>query len=73
MEGAIGFNDAAVKFSDDETIKFAGPFVTGRDGSTYVTIDQLDKDMVGMIGTMKVATFPNPHSLKVSKGKRACG
>jgi peptidyl-prolyl cis-trans isomerase SurA len=53
LEGRIAFNAAATRFSDDETAKFAGPCLMNRDGSTSVTIDLLDKDMVGMIGKMK--------------------
>lgn len=52
--GTMSFNAAATKFSDDETSKFAGPCIMNRDGATKVTIDQLDKDMVAMIGKMKV-------------------
>ena len=40
IAGTIGFNEAASKYSDDESAKYAGPFLTNRDGSTYVTIDQ---------------------------------
>ncbi len=51
--GTISFNAAAAKFSDDESAKFMGPCITSRDGSTFVTIDMLDKDMVGMLDAMK--------------------
>ena len=53
IAGTMTFNEAASRYSDDETSKFAGPFITGRDGSTYVTIDMLDKDIVGMLNKMK--------------------
>src|SRR6185436_4309238 len=46
VAGTLSFNEAASKYSDDEVQKFAGPFITGRDGSTFVSIDQLDKDIV---------------------------
>ncbi len=46
IAGTIGFNEAAGKYSDED-MRGMGPFITGRDGSTYVTIDALDKDMVG--------------------------
>ena len=45
IAGTMNFNQAALKYSQDEQQKFAGPFFTGRDGSTYVTIDELDKDI----------------------------
>ena len=53
-DGKINFNAAAAKYSDDETTKFAGPCIMNRDGSTHVTIDLLDKDMVGILSKLKV-------------------
>lgn len=54
VTGKVPFNAAATKYSDDEASKFAGPCIMNRDGATSVTIDLLDKDMVGMLGKMKV-------------------
>jgi peptidyl-prolyl cis-trans isomerase SurA len=70
IAGTIGFNAAALKYSDDESTKFAGPFLTNREGSTYVTIDQLDKDMVVMIGKMKIGDFSQPTAFTDEQGKK---
>jgi len=70
IAGTIGFNAAALKYSEDESAKFSGPFLTNRDGSTYVTIDQLDKDMVGMISKMKVGDFSQPTAFADEQGKK---
>ena len=72
IAGTIGFNEAASKYSEDETAKFSSPFLTGRDGSYYVTIDLLDKDMVGMISKMKVGEYsqPTPFENDGKKGVR---
>jgi len=70
ISGKISFNAAASKYSDDESAKFAGPFITNRDGSTYVTIDALDKDMVGMLGKMKVGTYSQPTAFADEQGKK---
>ena len=70
IAGTIGFNEAGSKYSDDESAKYAGPFITGRDGSTYITIDQLDKDMVGMISKMKVGEFSRPTAFESEQGKK---
>ncbi|MBK8953683.1 MAG: peptidylprolyl isomerase [Chitinophagaceae bacterium] len=70
IAGTIGFNEAATKYSDDESAKYAGPFLTNRDGSTFVTIDQLDKDMVTMIGKMKVGEFSQPVAFENEQGKK---
>jgi len=70
IAGTLSFNAAATRYSDDEAAKFAGPFVTGRDGSTYVTIDQLDKEMVGMLGKMKISDISQPTPFEGEQGKK---
>jgi len=70
IAGTMGFNEAAMKYSDAEEVKFAGPFLTGRDGSTYVTIDQLDKDMVPVISKLKVGDYSQPVSFQNEQGKK---
>ena len=70
MTGSISFNAAASKYSDDESAKFAGAFITNRDGSTYVTIDALDKDMVGMLTKMKVGNYSQPTAFTDEQGKK---
>jgi peptidyl-prolyl cis-trans isomerase SurA len=60
IAGSLNFNQAALRYSEDEQQKFAGPFFMGRDGSTYVTIDELDKDIVAMLGKMKVGEISAP-------------
>jgi len=62
IAGIINFNQAALKYSEDEQSKFAGPFLMGRDGSTYVTIDELDKDIVTMLGKLKLGEISQPKS-----------
>lgn len=70
IAGTIGFNEAAGKYSDADEVKFAGPFLTGRDGSTYVTIDVLDKEMVGTLSKMKVGEFSQPVAFTSEQGKK---
>lgn len=70
IAGTIGFNEAATKHSDDESAKFLGPFLTSRDGSTYVTIDELDKDMVAIISKMKVGDISQPTPFLSEQGKK---
>ena len=60
IAGMIGFNEAATKYSDDEAAKYTGPFFMNREGAPYVTIDQLDKDIVVNIAKMKVGDFSQP-------------
>lgn len=70
INGTMSFNAAASRYSDDEAAKFSGPFVTSRDGSTYVTIDQLDKDLVGMISKMKVGDISQPTAFEGEQEKK---
>jgi peptidyl-prolyl cis-trans isomerase SurA len=70
IAGMIGFNTAATKYSDDKSAKYSGPFILNRDGAPYVTIDLLDKDMVGMISKMKVGEFSQPTPFTDEQGKR---
>lgn len=70
IAGTISFNAAGTKYSDDEAAKYSGPFITNRDGSTYVTIDALDKDMVGMLAKMKVGDYSLPTAFADEQGKK---
>jgi peptidyl-prolyl cis-trans isomerase SurA len=61
INGKFNFGEAVNKFSDDEGAKFNGGTVSGKDGSTYITIDQLDKDMVIAIKDLKVGQYSKPQ------------
>ncbi|HSU27816.1 MAG TPA: peptidylprolyl isomerase [Chitinophagaceae bacterium] len=69
IAGTTGFNEAALKYGDEDT-KFMGAFITGSDGSTYVTIDQLDKDIVGVISKLKIGEFSQPTPFTSEQGKK---
>ena len=60
VNNKMEFNEAALKYSDADDVKFNGPFFKGGDGSTFVMIDQLDKDFVNLIRTMKVGEISQP-------------
>lgn len=70
IAGTLGFNEAATKYSDDEAAKYSGPFITNRDGSPFVTIDMLDKEMVAMLAKMKVGEFSQPTPFESEQGKK---
>jgi peptidyl-prolyl cis-trans isomerase SurA len=69
IAGTISFNEAASKYSDED-VKSNGAFITNRDGSTYVTIDALDKDMVVMLSKMKVGEFSQPTPFQDEQNKK---
>jgi peptidyl-prolyl cis-trans isomerase SurA len=66
----MNFNEAASKYSDDESAKYSGPFLLNRDGSPYVTIDQMDKEMVAMLGKMKVGEVSQPTPFTSEQSKK---
>ncbi|MDP4263529.1 MAG: peptidylprolyl isomerase [Bacteroidota bacterium] len=70
VAGTLGFNEAASKYSNDEAAKFSSAFILNREGAPYVTIDQLDKDMVAMIGKMKVGDVSAPVIFTSDQGKK---
>jgi peptidyl-prolyl cis-trans isomerase SurA len=70
IAGTLDFGAAVSRFSDDESSKFTAGQVTGRDGSTYVTIDQLDKDMVVMLKDLKVGQYSQPTEYVDERGKK---
>ena len=70
IAGTLGFNEAATKYSDDEAAKYSGPFITNREGSPFVTIDMLDKEMVAMLAKMKVGEFSQPTPFESEQGKK---
>jgi len=70
IAGKIDFGAAVSRFSDDEQSKFTAGQITGRDGSTYVTIDQLDKDMVAMLKDLKVDQYAHPTEYVDERGKK---
>ena len=70
IAGKMDFGAAVARFSDDEQSKFTAGQVTGRDGSTYVTIDQLDKDMVAMLKDLTVGQYSHPAEYTDERGKK---
>jgi peptidyl-prolyl cis-trans isomerase SurA len=60
--GTIPFGVALDKYSDDEGKKFNGGQVQSKTtGSTYLTLDELDKDMIIAIKDLKVGQYSKPQ------------
>jgi peptidyl-prolyl cis-trans isomerase SurA len=62
VKGTIAFGEAVAKYSEDDNSKFTGGRITAPDGSgsTFLTIDQLDKDLVLMLKNLKVGEYSAP-------------
>jgi peptidyl-prolyl cis-trans isomerase SurA len=68
----ISFGEAVSKYSDDENSKFnAGSAASNRDGSTFVNIDQLDKDLIKPISAMKPGDYSQPQVYVDERGRKA--
>ncbi len=70
ISGSLNFNEAASKYSDDESAKYTGPCLLNRDGAPYVTIDQMDKEMVASISKMNVGDISQPVAFTNEQGKK---
>jgi peptidyl-prolyl cis-trans isomerase SurA len=64
------FGEAVAKYSDDEASKFTGGRRSNAEGSTYITIDQLDKDMVLMMNNLEVGQYSAPTEFTDERNKR---
>ncbi len=70
LSGSISFMAAATKYSDEDFQKMSSIFITANDGSTNVTIDQLDKDMVALISKMNPGDYSKPTPFTDQQGKK---
>lgn len=69
ISGTINFGEAVSKYSEDDNSKFTGGMRQGQNG-TYLTIDQLDKDLVVLLKDMKVGEFSKPTPFVDERGKK---
>lgn len=70
VSGDLTFGEAVSKYSEDENSKFTGGRIAGRDGSTFVNIDQLDKDLVLMLKDLKVGEYSPATEFSDERGKK---
>jgi peptidyl-prolyl cis-trans isomerase SurA len=70
IAGTIRFPEAVSKYSDDETSKFTGGRIPGKDGSTFLSIDQLDKDIVVMLKSLSLGQYSQPTEFADERGRK---
>jgi len=70
IAGTIGFGEAVSKYSEDETSKYTAGFLQGNSG-TFLTIDQLDKDLVTLLPKLKLGEYSQPVSFTDDRGKKS--
>ena len=69
IAGTIDFGSAVSRYSDDEASKFTAGIIQGRDGS-FMTIDQLDKNLVTKLQDLKVGEYSLPLDYTNETGKK---
>ena len=67
----MSFNTAVNKYSDDNNSKFNGGAITAPDGSPDVTIDQLDKDLVVQLQSLKPGDVSHAFAYADERGMQA--
>ena len=70
IAGTLKFGDAVSKYSEDDASKFTGGMIPGKDGSTFLTIDQLDKDLVVRLKDFTVGEYSQPIEYTDDRGKK---
>ncbi|MEP6710987.1 MAG: peptidylprolyl isomerase [Ferruginibacter sp.] len=69
ISGTIDFGSAVSRYSDDDQSKFTAGIIQGRDGS-FLTIDQLDKDMIPLLKELKPGQYSQPVEFTDDRGKK---
>jgi peptidyl-prolyl cis-trans isomerase SurA len=69
-QNKLDFGYAVNKYSDDEQSKFTGGMLSSRDGTTYLTYDQLEKDMVPVLKKLTVGNYSYPTIFVDERGKK---
>ena len=69
IAGTMQFGEAVSKYSNDDESKFTAGMKQGSNGS-FLTIDQLDKDLVVMLKDLKVGQYSQPVEYTSERGKK---
>jgi peptidyl-prolyl cis-trans isomerase SurA len=70
VSGSLSFGAAVSRFSEDDISKYTGGMRQGPNGN-FLTIDQLDKEMVALLKNMKVGEYSQPTPYTDERGKKA--
>jgi peptidyl-prolyl cis-trans isomerase SurA len=67
---ASTFSEAATQYSEDEMAKFMGPFLHNQDGSTHISINELDKETLNSVKDLKEEEVSKPVVFTDGQGKK---
>ncbi|HLX91531.1 MAG TPA: peptidylprolyl isomerase [Puia sp.] len=68
--GTISFGEAVAKYSEDEMAKYTAGRKMTKEGSTYLKIYEIDKDIVKLLDTLKVGEYSAPAFFTDDRGKK---
>lgn len=71
VDGKINFATAVNKYSEDENSKFTSGAITNQLGSTFITIDQLDKEAVVALKNKNVGDISSPQVITDERNRKA--
>lgn len=69
IAGTMDFGTAVNKYSDDDYGKFTAGMIQGTNGP-FLSIDQLDKEIIPILKTLKVGAYSQPIDYTDASGKR---
>jgi peptidyl-prolyl cis-trans isomerase SurA len=69
VTGTLDFGTAVNKYSDDDYGKFTAGMIQGPNGP-FLAIDELDKEIVPLLKTLKVGAYSQPIEYTDQSGKR---
>lgn len=70
IAGQLSFGAAVEKYSDDEASKFTAGAISGKNGNTSLTIQELDKSIVGLLDNLKVGEITEAQEFTDERGKK---
>lgn len=70
MAKNIDFKEAAARYNEDEQNASTGYYLTGEDGSTFITPTQLDKETAEVVSRLNINELSKPISFEIN-GRKA--
>ena len=72
ISNSIGFGEAVSKYSDDPSAKYTAGILMSHDGSNYLKIDELDKEMVLQLkkSNLSAGQYSQPAVFTDERGKK---
>jgi peptidyl-prolyl cis-trans isomerase SurA len=70
VAGTLRFKEAVEKYSEDESSKYTGGYLQAPTGGNFLTIDQLDKDLVTQLKNLQVGEYSKPIPYSDERGKQ---